>query len=398
MSTKETSKNPQRTALEPTMASLATLLPESWVNDLVIHTISRRLTSARVGVVDSLVFCANRSTRLRLRLGQVVFKDEVLIFLHEPGHWIFFRWLRASGVLEEYDSMRPASANPPGAEKVKAFLRWACDEDDMAIKLRQVKCPQQRNGSDCGIFALCFARRLLDGDEELDDIIDAEAERKYFAQCLFTSRNLSLKPSELRKIGLAVPCDRKLRARQVLYFIRRRRSYHELLRDGSAGSASTEHIGRAAAADSDSVQQAGLAAVISSLHEGHVTSLASALQTATMVAAAAAEGEHERDLRDKLQQFLNALGKDKDPLVKASSSSLHDQVLRGSLVALRENASIALSMWEARSHQPKVDAEALKRSLYDEYAMCCAFLVALEYAVCKFRRAGTQKRTETVAA
>lgn len=136
---KTTTKNVQRTALEPVMASLATLLPKRWVNDLVIHTISQRFTSTRVGVIDSLVLCAAKSARLQLRLGQVVCKDEVLIFLNEPGHWILFRWLRASGVLEEYDSLRPAHTKRPGAERVKAFLRWACAQDNMAIELRQVE-------------------------------------------------------------------------------------------------------------------------------------------------------------------------------------------------------------------------------------------------------------------
>ncbi|TQN65441.1 hypothetical protein CSHISOI_09990 [Colletotrichum shisoi] len=390
---KTTNKNVQRTALEPVMASLATLLPKRWVNDLVIHTISQRFTSTRVGVIDSLVLCAAKSARLQLRLGQVVCKDEVVIFLNEPGHWILFRWLRASGVLEECDSLRPAHTKRPGAERAKAFLRWACAQDNMAIELRQV---EQRNDSDCGVFALCFARRLVDGGEELDDLVDSDTERIYFSQCLFTSQNLSLKPPELRAIGLAVPDDRELRARQVPDFARRRRTYHDLLRDGSAGSASTGHIRRAAAADVDSLQRAGLAAVVSSLHQGHVTSLASALQTAAMVAAAAAEGEHERDVRDKLQQFLDALGQDKDPLAKvSSSSSLHSQVLRGSLVALRENGVIALSMWEALSHQPKVETEPLRRNLHDEYAMCCAYLVVLDYTVTKFRQARMKRGIET---
>ncbi|KAK2051788.1 hypothetical protein LY76DRAFT_375692 [Colletotrichum caudatum] len=137
-STEEKSK--RRTMLEFTMDGIATLMPGAWVNDQVINTLSQRLTSATVGVVDSIVFCASRNAKLQLHLRPIVTKEVVLIFLHEPGHWILFRWLRASGVLEEYDSLRPSSVkSPTSVDRVKVFLRWACAEDNMAIELRQVE-------------------------------------------------------------------------------------------------------------------------------------------------------------------------------------------------------------------------------------------------------------------
>ncbi|KAK1954577.1 hypothetical protein LY78DRAFT_686835 [Colletotrichum sublineola] len=356
-------KSKPRTALEPLMDGIATLLPGTWANDTVINTISQRFTSTSVGVVDSLIFCASRTAKLRLRLRPVMSKEVVLIFLHEPGHWILFRWLSASAVLEEYNSQRPSSSSPPGVERVKVFLRWACSEDDMAIELRQVECPQQPNVFDCGIYALCFARRLLSDNESLNDPIDGVTERKYLVESLSTSWHRSISPAELRAIGLNTSHEKIHHARLVLEFRRRQRSYHELLRDGTAGMLPMQHIRLAVAADRNSVQQVALSIVISDFHRRHIESLLSALRTSASVAATRAKVDHEKDVKDKLQQLLDTLGNTSMP--KESSTSMQEEVLRRSLAAIRENSYIAQSMWEALSHTPHNEYQTLRSTSHE---------------------------------
>ncbi|KAK1995652.1 hypothetical protein LX36DRAFT_672296 [Colletotrichum falcatum] len=151
--------------------------------------------------------------------------------------------------------------------------------------------------------------RQVEMNESLNDPIDGVTERKYLVESLSTSWHRSINLAELRAIVLDTSHEKIHHARLVFEFRRRQRSYHELLRDGTA------------------------------------------------VAATRAKVDHEKDVKDKVQQLIDTLGNNSMP--KESGTSMQEEVLCRSLAAIRENSYIAQSMWEALSHTTRNEHQTL---------------------------------------
>ena len=84
-------------------------------------------------------------------------KDLVIPVNVNASHWMLVVVDRAERVIRCFDSLFNRSLFEQTAKVVKRFLECV-EQGKKNWEVQPEKCPQQQNGSDCGMFVMKFAR------------------------------------------------------------------------------------------------------------------------------------------------------------------------------------------------------------------------------------------------
>ena len=149
--------------------SLDTLKGKGWLDDEVINNYLALLVkkNSKFGYANSFFYISlSQHNGFRDVSTYKIAQDiknkrftHLLIPIHLTNHWILVE-IVFSGEKEirVYDSYN--KEHPIVAAKILEFLHYLGLK---AFKIKFVKCPQQSNGYDCGVFILAFAECLING-------------------------------------------------------------------------------------------------------------------------------------------------------------------------------------------------------------------------------------------
>ncbi|KAL1622280.1 hypothetical protein SLS56_008813 [Neofusicoccum ribis] len=141
---------------------LERLCPLIWLNDLTVNHILDLITAPLKSYqnVNSLCFTPNRPAKpgfIRSETAVLIMPIHVL-----AAHWVLASYNRELGQVQTLDSM---SSLPKAAraveQRVKAFVQQQLGRDRLVYVQRA--CPQQSNGSDCGVYMLAMALYVISG-------------------------------------------------------------------------------------------------------------------------------------------------------------------------------------------------------------------------------------------
>ncbi|GKT67466.1 hypothetical protein ColTof3_14805 [Colletotrichum tofieldiae] len=311
----------RRSSLECIVNSLPCLCPSVWLNDVVIHTMSRRLESPDVGVIDSLTIAAfargrNIEGGFRRKLQPTIQKAKVLILFNiDNTHWVVFLWTRADSTLTEFDSAAPVPARPHTIDNpVPEFLRWITDEPELEVISRAV----EPNSSDCGVYTLMLAHTIAT-DRAIPSEIDGKLARECIRRALLTSWDTTPTLHEWTRFGTATgPQTTMQRSSQISALFQRQKQFRGLLRDSSglggqgvstSGLMQEEVTQLRIMAESDRQRQTILAltGLLVEVHNTHENALIDALATEKEVQETRSLRLLEAEVRGRVAGFLSSM-------------------------------------------------------------------------------------------
>ncbi|GKT96744.1 hypothetical protein Ct61P_14594 [Colletotrichum tofieldiae] len=209
----------RRSNLEDIVDSFRTLEPTTWLNDTIVHVLTRRLASPDVGVVDPLVIRAAKGDNLRHRLSTTLSKPVVLMPFNSGHHWVLYKWTRSRTLLERYDSMGgDDGGGVVAAMPVVEFVEWAYAMRG-SVDLQQA----ERNTWDCGVFCIQVAQHVA-ARAPLPPSVNGDISRAQLRQAVLTSWACALRPSEVSGYWYQITSDSETRIWQLREI--RRRQHH----------------------------------------------------------------------------------------------------------------------------------------------------------------------------
>jgi hypothetical protein len=90
-----------------------------------------------------------------------------------------------------FDSLKdgPNGEEIPLSNDLKKQLKELYSMDGGYIEIERMKCQQQLNHSDCGVFVIAFATEILLGEEDAQNVkFDRSKMRKHLKQCLIDEK------------------------------------------------------------------------------------------------------------------------------------------------------------------------------------------------------------------
>ncbi|EOD47367.1 putative ulp1 protease family protein [Neofusicoccum parvum UCRNP2] len=141
---------------------LERLRPLIWLNDLTVNYILDLITAPLKSYqnVNSLCFTPDRPAKpgfIRSETAVLIMPIHVL-----AAHWVLASYNRELDQVQTLDSI---SSLPRAAraveQRVKAFIQQQLGRDRLVYVQRA--CPQQSNGSDCGVYMLAMALYVISG-------------------------------------------------------------------------------------------------------------------------------------------------------------------------------------------------------------------------------------------
>ncbi|GJC90284.1 hypothetical protein ColLi_13122 [Colletotrichum liriopes] len=370
--------------------SLSTLRPRTWLNDVIIATISRRLASPDIGIVDSLMLASKHKTpRTRLLLSSVMSKKRTLIFMNSCQHWVVFLWMHDTKTLKEYNSLPSLDEACTGGDLVPSFLKWAYNMPNMYIKVSKEKCPKQTNSFDCGMYALRAAEAIAEG-KEMTEIVDSKLERKCLGQALLTSWDATLTPAEIGRVSPTIPKDMSSRVVQLREaFVRTKHLRGLFISVANDATVSSLHAPLQTVVQREAfvIQQSALAGFIAKLQESHSLSLAASLAAQREFEETAERSQNWDSLRTKMKEFLDAYAN----VTSASDTAsipLYERIRHRNLEAMVSSAQSAEDVWDAcqeGSSRQAEDIAGLRKLVHANYLETCTHIVILKCIVWKFR-------------
>jgi hypothetical protein len=148
-----------------------------WLTDRHIDAVNQ-LISAEIGTY------ANQTTLLvQTAKGFTQIETESVNILHDCNHWITTACLGSEVVYA--DSLGRDISKVVAAQMLQLYASKC--ESDSSLKVSQLRCDQQRNASNCGLFAAAFAFDLVHGGvEALHRTYVVRSMRPHLEHCLIT--------------------------------------------------------------------------------------------------------------------------------------------------------------------------------------------------------------------
>ncbi|GKT67401.1 Ulp1 protease family protein [Colletotrichum tofieldiae] len=382
-STQQSVQRKVRSDLLDLMTRFSRLDPTSWLDDIIMHTFTRRLESADVAVVDPLAIVSSKTDALRRRHAQALSKGTTIIPFNPGHHWVLYTWQKASGTLRRYDSLSDADGNRPPAASVVEFLDHVCGPD-LTINFLDVEQP---NTWDCGLFAIRAAEHLAAG-QPLTSLAASHVERAQLRQAMLTSWKAALQPAEVSESFMLMTSDPRTRVRQ-LKEIRRRRTHLDGLSKSSQAydlplslETSLRQLVRQEACQA---HVCILGSIINDFHTRHIETLGKAIKADGQISRARERRAVEQKVQDSVASFLeahsqlSALPADQDPV------SVWLQSQYKIMEATGHSIQQGLPLVE-QAYAQNDAAEETRRQASDGYTASSALLLVLCYACAKYRR------------
>ncbi|GJC89351.1 hypothetical protein ColLi_12189 [Colletotrichum liriopes] len=365
--------------------------PTSWLDDIIMHTFTRRLESADVAVVDPLAIASSKTDALRRRHAQALSKGTAIIPFNPGHHWVLYTWQKASGTLRRYDSLGDTDGNRPPAASVVEFLDHVCGPD-LTINFLDV---EQSNTWDCGLFAIRAAEHLAAG-QPLTSLAASHVERAQLRQAMLTSWKAALRPAEVSESFMLMTSDPRTRVRQ-LKEIRRRRMHLDGLSKSSQAydlplslETSLRQLVRQEACQA---HVCILGSIINDFHTRHIETLGKAIKADGQISRARERRAVEQKVQDSVASFLevhsqlSALPADQDPV------SIWLQSQYKIMEATGHSIQQGLPLVE-QAYAQNDAAEETRRQASDGYTASSALLLVLCHACAKYRRVKSGDKLE----
>ena len=158
----------------------------SWLNDNIINATQCLLKSkyGTPGLQNTLLTTAHQ--------GCVVGGEEFVQVLNSGGnHWLAISTIGCPySTVNIYDSM--CCTIPDSTQKQICALLMS---HEPKVRLRFINADKQKNGNDCGLYALAFCAALCAGDEPQHITFSKTDMRKHLLQC-FTRNEMEPFPGE----------------------------------------------------------------------------------------------------------------------------------------------------------------------------------------------------------
>jgi len=124
-------------------------------------------------------------------------KSEFVQIINTGSHWVCLSNIGcSSGQINVFDSFRGATVKPVAIEHSCRML----NSPDSVVTMVRQKVQIQRNGHDCGLFALAFATELCHGFSPVTCSYDDDSLRSHLVQCL-ENQHMSVFPRTHRRVG-----------------------------------------------------------------------------------------------------------------------------------------------------------------------------------------------------
>ncbi|KDN72112.1 hypothetical protein CSUB01_11413 [Colletotrichum sublineola] len=410
----------QQVNLQDVLQSAHRLGQGTWLNDIVMQTISRRLKSTTVGIVHSLTIAAKQMTeRGRLQLQTTMAKSKVLLFLnHNENHWVLFLWEPIRNLLTEFNSLStvslttsstnlsnalsasPSTALPADAPSqiVSTFLRWATNDASLQVALRKAECPQQPNGFNCGVYALAFAEKVAE-NKEIPPTLDGNLERVCLGGAALTSWNCVPRPEELVLLGPHIPRTTVERAARVKLLRHRQASFRALMKSyegqPSQTSVTSSHKGQIHSlteSECRDCRQSTLAGIMLSEMTEHRRALESALSSQNSANMLDMVQPLDAALREQVKGFIAAM--QARDAVRPAEEAVGTAMLgkqakdrkRENCQAMYINAGLALESWDESAESDAQKRHLAREAARDGYVRSCVHMLILRYITAKFRQ------------
>ena len=149
--------------------------PHGWLDGAIIHSAQVLLQK-----INPLIEGFQRPTLGPVRNFNVVSGEFVQLLHTGHNHWVCVSSIGClPGTVRLFDSLYHDIISQEVEDQVKDLVLA-----DSFQKLEYAPCQQQRNGSDCGVFAIAFATSLVFGSNPQNLNFDITKMRPHLVACL----------------------------------------------------------------------------------------------------------------------------------------------------------------------------------------------------------------------
>jgi len=150
------------------------LSPHGWLDGAIIHSAQVLLQK-----INPLIEGFQRPMLGPVRNFSIVSGEFVQILHTGHDHWVCVSSVGCPpGTVKLFDSLYHDIISQEVEDQVKDLLA------DSFQKLEFAPCQQQRNGSDCGVFAIAFATSIVFGSAQQNMTFDIAEMRPHLVACL----------------------------------------------------------------------------------------------------------------------------------------------------------------------------------------------------------------------
>ncbi|KAM5344464.1 hypothetical protein ACJ41O_013000 [Fusarium nematophilum] len=172
------------------------------VLEILCRVLIAKYSNNKARLLDPLWFQVKEEAELPLRLRSLKHGQLMIMPIHHPSkaaHWSMGIIRPSASHIDLYlhDSMPSPSRNKIVSQRFKAWM----EKSNLTQELRvhNEDCPEQTDGTSCGVYSLACLRRVLQG-EACPGEVDPRQEREELLSMLLTADESPLPPTDLHLI------------------------------------------------------------------------------------------------------------------------------------------------------------------------------------------------------